>query len=336
MTYNQNIVITGAAGFIGSTFANILSLNKFYNLTLIDSLEFGNIDNLSNELQDKLIITNCLDTEILRKIIPIDCTIFHFAGISSLAECESNYLKAINNNFLSTVNIFEIAIEKNLKKFIFASTSAVYENNKKIPFEENDIINPDLMYSYSKNLCENYLDFRSKKVDAPQIIITRFFNVFGYNQNIFRKNPPLTGYLIDCIQKNSEAIIYNNNSEIKRDYIFVNDLIAILISLIDINNLENYEIINLTSGNLYSVQDIIESIEKISNKKLKYKFENPTTIWSKYPTILEKITEKRISDEVYKSSIGDNSKLKEILPNDFKFTNMDEGVFLMINHINPI
>jgi UDP-glucose 4-epimerase len=334
----NNLVITGAAGFIGSTLARYLSLTQTNNLVLIDSLEFGNIDNLPTTLRDKLIVTNCLDTELLMDILPENAVVFHLAGISSLAECESNYIKSIENNFLSTVNVYEAGIVKGMKKFIFASTSAVYENNLDYPFKELDQINPDLMYSYSKYLCENYLKFRTNKKDSCEVVIARFFNVFGYNQNIFRKTPPLTGYLINCLQNNQVATIFNNNNDIKRDYIFIDDLVFILTVLVNKSqyNQENFMILNLTSGNLYSVQDIIFAIEKVANKKLNYLFERPTNIWLKYPEILEKISEERISEEVFKKSIGDNSKLRRILPENFKFKSMEEGVFIMLNSVDNL
>lgn len=325
----QNVLITGAAGFIGSTLARSLSINSNFNLILVDSLEFGNIENLPENLKKQLIVTNCLDTTFLRSIMPSDPIIFHFAGISSLAECESNYISAINNNFISTINVFEVGIEMNMKKFVFASTSAVYENNKKYPFNEDDEIHPDLMYSYSKSICENYLNFRSKKNDSPEIIISRFFNVFGYNQDVFRKNPPLTGYLVDCILKNNEAIIFNDNPNVKRDYIFIDDLINILLLFVEKKHTSKCKVYNLTSGNLYSVEDIIFAIENVSKKKLKFKFEKPATIWSKYPKISELISEERISEEVFKTSIGDNTRLKDILPQDYTFVNMEEGLKLM-------
>jgi nucleoside-diphosphate-sugar epimerase len=332
----QNILITGAAGFIGSTLARYFHTKKDVRLTLIDSLEFGNIENLPTDLSKDLIITNCLDIEQLRIIIPSNCTIFHFAGISSLPECESNYISSINNNFLSTINVFELGVEKNMKKIIFASTSAIYENNKKYPFKEEDETYPDLMYSYSKKLCENYLEFRSKKLDSPEIIITRFFNVFGYKQNIFRKNPPLTGYLLDCVNNKREAIIYNNNPEVKRDYIYIDDLIFILNLLLENSITNKFNIFNLTSGNQYSVEEIIRSVEKVSRQFLKHRFEVPTAIWSKYPSILKILSEERISEEVFKTSIGDNSKLLSILPTGYKFKTMEEGLNMMLKLENDL
>jgi UDP-glucose 4-epimerase len=328
----ENIVITGAAGFIGSTLANFVNKhNTEINLILIDTLEFGNLDNLNNNLKKSLIKSNCLNLDELETLIPNESIIFHFAGISSLSECESNFIKSVNNNFLSTVNVVEIAAKKNAKKIFFASTSAIYENNKTKPFLESDETFPDLMYSYSKKMCEEYLKFRSQKIDCPPIIITRFFNVFGYNQNIFRKNPPLTAYLINCIQNNETAKIYNNDTSTKRDYLFIDDLIFILMKLLNNQINDKLQILNLTSGNLYSVDEIINTLMLVAGKNIEIEFEKPQLIWSKYPGVLEKITENRIISEVYKTSHGSNVKLKEFIGNDFMFTTMEEGLKLMLN-----
>ena len=328
----QNIVITGAAGFIGSTLANYFYKNSSnYNLILIDTLEFGNLSNLDVAIQSKLIKTNCLNLEELDNVIPSEAIVFHFAGISSLSECESDYIKSIDNNFLSTVNIVEISAKKKVQKIFFASTSAIYENNKNKPFQEADETSPDLMYSYSKKMCEEYLKFRSQKKDCPNIIITRFFNVFGYNQNIFRKNPPLTAYLVDCVKNGLTAKIYNNDTSTKRDYIFIDDLIYILTEMLNTIAFQNIDVINITSGNLYSVDEIINILMTISKKNIEIIFEKPQLIWSKYPAVLEKITEDRIISEVYKTSNGSNTKLRNLIPQDFSFTTMEEGLKKMLN-----
>lgn len=326
----QNIVITGAAGFIGSSYANSLSMNKDYKLTLIDSLEFGNIENLELGLRESLIITNCLDIDFLKQIIPAESIIFHFAGISSLPECESDYISSINNIFNSTVNVYEVGIIKKMKKFIFASTSAVYENNNKYPFNEEFQVNPDLMYSYSKKISEDYLLFRTLKLDAADTFILRFFNVFGYNQDAVRKNPPLTAYLIKCLNENEEAIIYNDDPSIKRDYIFINDLIKIFNCLIKSDSNRKIELLNVTSANSYSVEEIINILKKITKKDLLFSYLKPQKIWSKYPNILDKISTDRIASEVYKTSLGNNNRLKNILSPSFSFTSMEEGLTLMI------
>jgi nucleoside-diphosphate-sugar epimerase len=323
---SQNIVITGAAGFIGSTLANLFDELGYYNLTLIDSLEFGDKNNLSKKLQEKLNITNCLDYNELYILIPPGAIVFHFAGISSLPECESNTLAAINNNFLSTVYIAEVGFKRKIKRLVFASTSAVYENNNEQFFEECLTINPDLFYSFSKHLSEQHLNVLSKKDISFDIVICRFFNVYGYKQDINRLNPPFTGYLINALLNKKKAIIYNSNPNVKRDYIYVDDLINGLITLIDFNISSKYKCINFTSGYSYSVEEILEIFKIESGGIFEYEFGVPTDIWSRYPNLLNFVGKERIEKEVFKNSRGTSFELKKLLGTDYEFTTIQKGI----------
>jgi UDP-glucose 4-epimerase len=327
----KNVLITGAAGFIGSYLANCMHA-KEYNLTLVDSLEYGgNKQRLHSNLRSKLIVTNLLDNVILTKITNIEIVI-HLAGISSLPTNECYPTDSMTNNFLSTVNLYEWAIKNNVSQFYFASTSAVYENTIEYPFlEESVVINPDLMYSYSKKMSEDYLRLRSFKKDALNVTILRFFNVFGSGQNTTRLNPPLTGYLIECLLNNKEARLFNK-SEAKRDYIHVKDIENAIVSLIKTRreSTSNYEIYNLCSGNTYSVTEIIRTINEVSGRVLKVKYSLPEEMWANQQGILTRLKKERIQQEVFKNSIGSNNKLLKVLGPGYQFINMKDGISEMI------
>jgi len=324
---SKTILITGAAGFIGSYLSNYLT--KYYNLILVDSLEFGGSrENLHENLRGQLIVENCNDKKKMQNLISNFDYCIHLAGISSLPENEINYSRALENNFMSTVNIYELCVERSCELFLFASTSALYENNKIFPFKEIDMVSPDLMYSYSKNLCENYLNFRSKKKDSIKTYSLRFFNVFGPNQNNNRKNPPLTAYLMQCIESKSKAILYNNFPELKRDYVYVEDILNFIYTILntDIRSLKSIETVNITSGNSYSVLDIVSLVQEVFNKKLDYEFSVPKNLWEKYDGITKKIPKERITKEVRKESYGSNQRILSILGDDYSFTDMKDGL----------
>ncbi len=323
----KTILITGAAGFIGAFLSNYLI--KYFNLILVDSLEYGGSkQNLSEELREKLIVENCSNKSKMHELIDDFDFCIHLAGISSLPENEICYSRAIENNFISTVNIYELSVERGCELFLFASTSALYENNNEYPFKESDVVNPDLMYSYSKYICENYLQFRSKKIDSIKTYNLRFFNVFGPNQNKHRKNPPLTAYLIKCIESGTKATLYNNFPNIKRDYIYVEDILNFIHKMLNTENslLSNFETVNITSGNSYSVSDIVNIVQQVYNKKLKYEFNSPQNLWNKYEGIIKKITKDRITKEVKKESYGSNHKILSIMGENYSFINMKEGL----------
>jgi UDP-glucose 4-epimerase len=93
-----------------------------------------------------------------------------------------------------------------VKRVIFSSTSALYENNKTFPFKESDNINPDLIYSTTKWQAEKLCHSFHHTYKLP-IVILRFFNVYGPHQDFKRKQPPLTGYLI-------KEFLTNGNTDI--------------------------------------------------------------------------------------------------------------------------
>jgi nucleoside-diphosphate-sugar epimerase len=326
----MNILITGAAGFIGSNLAN-----RFYEkgnkLTLIDNLEFGYLDNLKyKELQDNLVvhdIRNALDDRLLEGVD----IVFHFAGISSLPECQSDPKKTFDVNVIGTINLLEKVVRKDIRRFIFASTSAVYENSNRIPFDESELVAPDLFYSQSKKVCEDIIKsyVKNYKLDA---IICRFFNVYGPNQDFKRKNPPFTSYLVkEGIEKCQVKVF--NTQDIKRDYIYVNDLLEILEFLMTNEMDKNEIVLNLCSGHTYSPTEIVKILEEIIEKKIEIISGKSEDYWNKYPILSSKgsylIT--RIEKEILKTSIGDNKRLKQIV-NKTKFKTMEEGLREVVNY----
>jgi len=326
----MKVMISGAAGFIGSNLANFLDLQG-YDLTLVDSLEYGGIVNRLNEnLRSKLIIHDMREISEMNYVKNADI-IIHLAGISSLPANEKDPIASIRNNFMTTVNLYELATKSGVDQFYFASTSAVYENTSNVPFFENSEIVPDLFYSYSKKISEDYLQLRSSKRDGINTTVLRFFNVFGSGQNTLRNNPPLTGYLVERFITNKQIVIYNN-TDVKRDYIHVSDILKIIDKLISKRGKEGkrFEIFNMCSGNAYSVPQILSMLEKLTGKILNVTFGEPSEIWSSHTEIFTKISEERVSKEVFKESLGSNEKLMNFLSEGYDFIDLSEGLGEML------
>jgi nucleoside-diphosphate-sugar epimerase len=330
----MKILITGAAGFIGSNLAKFFDDRK-YELVLLDNLEYGYLDNLdSANLKSKLIVTD------IRKVIDPDLVegvdvVYHFAGISSLPECQANPIKAIDVNVNGTINILEAARKSGVKKFIFASTSAIYENSHLIPFSEQHETNPDLIYSQSKKMSEEivksyYLNYGMKS------IICRFFNVYGANQDFRRKNPPFTSYIVKQALSNESLMLFNSNN-VKRDYIYISDLIDILqeFLVLDIYGNPNDLTYNLCSGLSYSPTDIIQILSKILRKDLRIVQGKPEEYWMKYPELFGEngMKHSRIEKEIMKVSIGSNKKIVDLIGKNI-FISMEKGLKEIVNYQN--
>ncbi|AEF86093.1 UDP-glucose 4-epimerase [Treponema primitia ZAS-2] len=316
----MKVLITGAAGFVGSEFAKYL-FQKNIDLVLIDNMEYGYKENLvigdnGQELLSKLIIDDIRNPEIAKYFYGVDI-VFHFAGISSLPECESNPDKAFEVNALGVINILNSMRDSHIKKFIMASTSALYENNHEEKMTEDLKVSPNLIYATTKlsaeQICRSYAE--NYEMD---IFICRFFNVYGPHQDFKRLQPPFTSYLIREISAERTPIIFNT-SDVKRDYIYIDDLMIYLEMIIYSKKHYCADIFNLCSSFGYSAMEIVNMIFDIFGKPVKVNTGNPIDFWNKYPGLFSakyNLLRTRIEKEVYKNCIGSNNKIE----NEFNYT----------------
>ena len=308
----MRILLTGAAGGIGSTLGYYL-FKKGYELTLVDNLRNGYGENLlidGNPFGDFYNQDIC-DPQLADKLLDCYDCIIHLAAITALPDCESNVSDTININVAGTTNVMECARKWNVPHVIFASTSAIYENNKEKVFVENLDVNPHLWYSLSKKMAEEVCE--SYRINYGMSITTlRFFNVFGPRQDIHRKNPPLLNYLVREIGKGNQPILHSDGKQ-ARDYIHVDDVVK----LIDIC-LEKHpdDTFNVCTGTLLSVNQIVQYVTEIMNSSIKPIYQEASKLWDTYPNLFSgdyPLNREIVAKETNKYSKGSYQKAKELL-----------------------
>lgn len=308
----MKILLTGAAGGIGSTLGYYLH-TKGHNLTLIDNLRNGYLENLvidGNQFGSFYKLNIC-DLNLLNILEgDYDC-IIHLAAITALPDCETNAVDTIDVNVSGTMNILECARKWGVPHVIFASTSAVYENNKEKVFTEDLNINPRLWYSLSKKMAEEICE--SYRINYDMKVTTlRFFNVFGPRQDIHRKNPPLLNYVVKQIKSGNPPILHSDGEQ-KRDYIHVDDVVRLIDICLDKQPDDTF---NVCTGTLLSVNNIIQYVKEVFNSDIEPTYREASKLWDTYPELFEgqyPLNKEIVAKETNKYSKGSYKKAEELL-----------------------
>ena len=289
---NNNILVTGAAGYIGSHVVEQLVKNKD-KVILIDNLVTG-YKKLINK-KAKFIKADIKNKSKISKIIKDYniTSIIHLAAYLNVSEAETNKKKYYQNNIIGTKKLLEACKSSNVKNIIFSSSCSIY-GNVKGSVGENKRPNPQGYYAYTKYKGEELIKRYSKKYNYKYAIL-RYFNVAGASPSnkigqIEKSHGQLVKNIaIQYLKKKPVMNIYGNNYRTKdgtciRDYIHVSDLADIHIKSIKyLTKNKKSILLNCGYGKGYSVQQIIDIFKKIKKGvKVHYKKRRPGDIAQVY------------------------------------------------------
>lgn len=274
MISNNTILITGGAGFIGSTLANHL-IKKENKVVIIDDLSMGNLDNLDNSKKIDINIDTITNETLLRKVFSdyqFDY-IFHLGAIASVADSVENPTKTHKVNFESTLLILELIrkYQKNLKRLVFSSSAAVYGDELTLPkSEDHSVIRPLTPYAVDKYSSERYVLNYYSLYGVPTSAV-RFFNVYGPKQNPASPYSGVISILLNAYKKFNldQTVKFNvyGNGEQTRDFVFVEDVISAL-QLVATSPKSLGEVYNVGTGNSTSLNDIINILDNLLSLKI--------------------------------------------------------------------
>ncbi len=268
----MNYLITGCAGFIGSNLIDKLLENKDIKLIGIDNLNnfYDKIikeKNIENALKNKNFIfikNDLLDIESLDNIFnnyDIN-SVIHLAGYGGVRPSIDNPKLYIDNNIIATLNILECIKKYEVKNIIFASSSSVYGNSKESIFTETlKVSEPISPYAMTKIACEELL-FTYHKLYNIDVIALRFFTVYGR-----RQRPDLAIHKFTKLIFEEKPIPVFGDGSTRRDYTYIDDILFGIISAINYEDKNYYQIINLGGGEPVSLEEMINILENTIGKK---------------------------------------------------------------------
>ncbi len=270
----MKVLITGGAGYIGSHMGLAL-LDEGNDIVILDNLTTGSKKILPSKAN--FIQGDISDLSLVQRVLSehnFD-VVTHFAGSINVEESVKNPLKYYENNTHNTIKFLKCLTNSSVKKFVFSSTAAVYEEKKNGSISETYSCNPSNPYGRSKLMCENIIQDLSKSTNL-KFFILRYFNVAGADPQlrsgqINEKSNHLIKACIDCVLQKRELIeIYGADYETDdgscvRDFIHVSDLISgHLLAVKHLVKGGDSDICNLGYGKGFSVLEIVERVKKIS------------------------------------------------------------------------
>jgi len=269
---SRRVLVTGAAGFIGSSVAQALlrrgdsvlgldNLNDYYdrerkraNLAEVASTQGGgDFTFVEGDIRDRALLSSLFASE------PIDA-VAHLAAMAGVRASLDHPHLYFDVNLAGTLNVLEAARQNGSPNLVLASTSSVYGQTERIPFVETDACDRPLApYAASKRAAE-LLAFTYHHNHGQDVTVLRFFTVYGP-----RGRPDMMAYkVVENIFSGMQVPVYNNG-QMYRDWTYVDDIVKGVVAAID--RPMGYEIINLGRGEPVLLADFIQILEELAGRE---------------------------------------------------------------------
>ena len=269
----MKILITGSAGFIGYNFSKYLLDNTNYKIIGIDNInnyystkiKKKRLQGLKRYKKFKFYKIDIKNKEKLKKGFSSKINaVFHFAAQAGVRYSLINPRSYIESNTLGFFNMIEIAKEKKINKFFYASSSSVYGDSNKFPLKETHNINPKNIYGLTKKNNEEIAEIFLQN-SSIKCIGLRFFTVFG---ELGRPDMLVYKYLQSIFNKNKKFYL-NNYGNHTRDFTYIKDVCEIMYKLLKRRTNKTHQVFNICSNRPIKITKILKFINSNFNKKPK-------------------------------------------------------------------
>ena len=264
----MRVLVTGAAGFIGShlcerlladgcTVVGVDNFDDFYDPQIKRRNIAGCLKNSNFQLFEADIRDRAAMAEAIGQGVEI---IVHLAAKAGVRPSIAQPLLYSDVNINGTMVMLELAKEREIDKFIFASSSSVYGNNEKVPFSEDDNVDfPISPYAATKKagelICHTY-----HHLCEMSITCLRFFTVYGP-----RQRPDLAINKFARLIERGEPIPVYGDGTMMRDFTYIDDIIAGTVAAM--NKCAGFNVYNLGESEPIKVNDLIAKIENALGRK---------------------------------------------------------------------
>ena len=274
---HKKILVTGGAGFIGSHIVDKL-MEEGFDVTVMDNLETGRLENIAHHENKKdfhFVKGDIRDFDLVKETMRDVDAVFHEAALASVTRSVKDPILTNEINVGGTLNLLKASSDLGVKRFVFASSAAIY-GEAKSPLKKEDMVpNPTSPYGVSKLAAENYVRVFYKAYGLETVCL-RFFNVYGPRQNvdIHGSYGGAISIFLNRILKGLPPIIYGDGEQ-TRDFVYVEDVVEANMLALKKKNAGG-EVFNIATGKKISVNQVAETLKDIMKRKdLKTTYADP-------------------------------------------------------------
>ena len=250
----MNFLITGAAGFLGSTLANHLAIEG-HQVRGLDDLSTGDPRSLS---PDVLFTRGDVNDrpKLWTLLQDVDC-VYHLAARVSVPESVI-YPREYNAvNVGGTVSLMEAMRDVGVRRVVLISSGAVYGDQQEQPLKETATPNPRSPYAVSKLAAEFYVRTIGD-LWGIETVSLRVFNAYGPGQHLPPSHPPVIMNLLRQATRSGTIVVYGDGNQ-TRDYVYVDDVVSAMIAASTAPGLDNL-VINVGSGTETNIRELVRMI----------------------------------------------------------------------------
>jgi UDP-glucose 4-epimerase len=285
---NRHILLTGGAGFIGShTYVALIEAG--YRVTILD-----NFENARPDVADRLeritgapvsvLKVDVRDAGAMKTALDSDFdAVVHFAALKSVPDGEAYPTSYYRSNCAGLMNTAEAMQQAGVRRIVFSSSAAVYGNASEMPITEQTAVVPENTYARTKAFGEEYLQAIAHAHPDFRIGLLRYFNPVGaHHSGLIGEDPSQPpGNLVPVIARVATGVmpqlkIFGDDYPTPdgtgiRDYIHVEDLArGHVLSLDALFEREENHLVNLGTGQGYSVREVIATYKRVSNRDIPF------------------------------------------------------------------
>ena len=256
--------MTGAAGFIGSHLVDRL-LTEEFDVVGVDDLSTGRIENIAHNQANRrfeFIKGDICDTALDKRALSDVEAVFHEAAVVSVSRSVEDPILANCVNVDGTLALLSSCLHSGVKRFIYASTCAVYGDTTSLPAEESQLPDPTSPYAASKLAAENYCA-AFHRLYGFQTVSLRYFNVYGPRQSYGPYSGVITIFVDQALR--GEYLTIYGDGEQTRDFIDVEDIVEANISSLTAQGVGG-QVFNVATGRATTINELAGTVLSLTGK----------------------------------------------------------------------